>query len=166
IAAFLPVPFTLIIYNKLMAKKGFGFAYRYTLVVFAAGMISMFAVSFMPIGTVRTVLSIVTGLICSFAVGSMFAVAYSVPSQLAAEEEKRTGISNSAMYFAVQGLFSGVATGIGTGLVPTALKGTEDNPSDGMRYLTLIAGIGSLVAFVLTAILPKSITSMGKEKKD
>lgn len=166
LAAFLPVPLTLVLYNKLMSKKGFGFAYRYTLVMFAIGMISMFAVSFLPVGTVKTVLSILTGIICSFAVGSMFAVAYSVPSQLAADEEKNTGISNSAMYFAVQGLFSGVATGIGTGLVLTALKGTEDNPSNGMVYLTLIAGIGSLVAFALTAILPKSITSMGKENTD
>ena len=99
-----------------------------------------------------------------FAVGAIFASAYSIPSQLAAEEEARTGISDSAMYFAVQGLFDGVASGIGAGLVLTALKqaslGKEPGP---IIYLTLIAGLATLFAAFLTIILPKSVLNIGKK---
>ncbi len=160
IAAFAPVPFTLIIYNRIKAKYGFGAAYRYTLICYALGMGFMFAVGLMPGGTVKTVCGIVAGLISSFAIGSMFAVAYSVPSQLAAEEEERTGVSNSAMYFAVQGLFSGVASGIGGSLVLNLLKKSHSS-----IYITLISVIGILVALALTFFLPKSIIYMGKHGK-
>ena len=166
IAAFLPVPFTFIIYNKILHKHGFGTAFRYTLLVYTIGMFAIFAISHLGLGSARTILSIICGLVCSFAIGALFAVAYSVPAQLAAEEEEKTGISNSAMYFAVQGLFSGIATGIGANVVLTALKGTESANSGAIFYMTLIAGLGTLVSFALTFILPKSITSMGKEKKD
>ncbi len=163
-SAFAPVPFTLLIYNRLLRKHGFGFSFRYTLLMFALGMFAMFGVSFLQAGTLKTVLSIVTGLISSFAIGSLFSVAYSVPAQLAAEEEKKTGITNSAMYFAVQGLFSGVATAIGTGIVLTALKGSEEQQSGGIFYMTLIAGIAMVIGFLLTYILPRSIVKMGREK--
>ena len=163
-SAFAPVPFTLLIYNHLMKKYGFGFSFRYTLLVFALGMFSMFGVSFLSAGTLKTVLSIAAGLVSSFAIGSLFSVAYSVPAELAAEEEKRTGITNSAMYFAVQGLFSGVATAIGTGVVLTALKGTEEQQSGGIFYMTLIAGGAMIIGFLLTYFLPRSIMKMGREK--
>ncbi len=158
-ASFAPVPFTLLIYNWLTRKFGFGFSYRYTLVIFAVGMAAMFAVSFVPAGTLKMVLSIVTGLISSFGIGAMFSVAYSVPSELAAEEEKRTGISNAAMYFAVQGLFAGVASGIGGQAVLTWMK-----TADVVKYMTLVCAIAVLVAFVLSFMLPKSVTLMGKKE--
>lgn len=160
--AFGPVPLTLILYNKLIVKKGFGFAYRYTLLIFATGMLWLFAISFLPAGLAKTLLSVVGGLICSFSVGALFAVAYSIPAELAAQEEKKTGIANSAMYFAVQGLFAGIASGIATGLVLTALKGTQDVPSDGITYMTLICAVGVLAAFALSFILPKSLMGLGK----
>ncbi len=283
-ASFAPVPFTLIIYNKLTKKHGFGFSFRYTLVIFAIGMAAMFAVSFLPatpkkfsynytvtqadvdagkienvvtvsgkdadgavltseavsvsyVGdpdssrsdvvkaeaakdakltvTVRssrtsnleqelgkditytvvvknvgktalsdirvsdslgklaaqdafslqpqaiakTILSIITGIISSFGIGAMFSVAYSVPSELAAEEEKRTGVSNAAMYFAVQGLFAGVASGIGGQAVLTWMK-----TADVVKYMTLVCSIAVLVAFLLSFMLPKSVTMMGKKE--
>ena len=117
-------------------------------------------------GTVKTVLSIVTGLLSSLAIGALFAVAYSVPSQLAAEEEERSGVSNSAMYFAVQGLFAGVASGIGTGVVLTALKGSEKAASGAIRYMTLIAAAGTLLSFILTYTLPRSLSELGREEKE
>ena len=165
--SFAPVPFTLILYNKLVKSKGFGFAFRYILLTYGAGMLMMFFVGFMTqTGVIKTVLSIIAGIICSFAVGALFSVAYSVPSQLAAEEEEKTGISNSAMYFAVQGLFSGVASGIATGVVLVALKGSEAHPTDAMKYMTLICAIAMAVAFAASYILPKSLTVMGKKSKD
>ncbi|MBQ7599722.1 MAG: MFS transporter [Clostridia bacterium] len=163
-AAFAPVPFTLMIYERIIRKHGFGAAYRYVLVSFAMGALFLFGISFMPQGTLKTVLSVISGLVCSLGIGALFAVAYSVPSQLAADEEKKTGVSNSAMYFAVQGLFAGIATGIGTGIVLTALKGSETSNSGAIKYMTLICAVAVMVSFALTFTLPKAIRTMGKEE--
>lgn len=165
LAAFVPVPFMLSVYNKLIKKRGFGFAYRYVLVMYIFAMTFMGIVGLLADGTVKNVLAIVAGLSSSAAVGALFAVAYSVPSQLAADEEKKTGISNSAMYFAVQGLFSGVASGVATGVVLTALKGSETNQTGAIRYMTLIAAAGCFIALLLTRMLPQTIREMGKMKK-
>lgn len=170
ICAFAPVPLTLMLYNHIIKKHGFGAAFRYTLITYAIGMIAMFFVGLMGGGTAKTVLAVVGGLISSLSIGAMFAVAYSIPSQLAAEEEEKTGVTNSAMYFAVQGLFSGVATGIGTGVVLTALKkgaeGVTEVAKNPVAYITLIAGIGCLIAFALTFILPKHLMKLGKKQDD
>ncbi|MBR6922394.1 MAG: MFS transporter [Clostridia bacterium] len=166
-SAFAPVPFTLILYNKIQKKYGFGAAFRYVLLTFVVGMLAMFGVGFVGAGTAKLVLSIITGLISSFAIGAMFAVAYSIPSQLAAEEEQKNGVSNSAMYFAVQGLFAGVASGIGSGIVLTALKKGSEKGGSAMIFLTVISAAGALVSFALTFILPKTMIYLGKvEKKD
>ena len=165
LAAFLPVPLTFIIYNKLNIKKGFGFAYQYTLLVFVIAMLSLFGVSFMEAGTVKTVLSIICGLVSSFSVGAMFAVAYSIPSKLAADDEKETGISHSAMYFAVQGLFAGIASGIGGAAVLTILKTNFLFDRPATFYITAIAASACFIAFILVFILPKSLRLLGKEEK-
>ena len=157
-AAFAPVPLTLLLYNWFTRRFGFGFSYRYVLIIFAVGMLSMFGVSMLPQGVLKTILAICTGLISSFGIGAMFSVAYSVPSQLAAEEEKKTGVSNAAMYFAVQGLFAGVASGIGGAAILTWLKTTET-----VRYMTPICAVAMLVAFILSFLLPKSVREMGKK---
>jgi len=165
LAAFLPVPFTFRIYNRLVRSHGFGSGIRYTFIMFSAAALSMFAVSFLQSGTLKTVLSITAGLICGFSLGAIFASAYSIPSQLAAEAEEENGVSNSAMYFAVQGLFDGVASGIGVGLVLTALKQASQGPGPGaMIYLTLISAVATLISAVLTTILPKSVKEIGKKK--
>ena len=165
-SAFAPVPFTLILYNKIQKKYGFGAAFRYVLITFIVGMLSMFGVGFVGAGTAKIVLSIVTGLISSFAIGAMFAVAYAIPSQLAAEEEEKNGVSNSAMYFAVQGLFAGVASGIGSGIVLTALKKGSENGGSAMIFLTVISAAGALVSFLLTFMLPKTMIYLGKIKEN
>ncbi len=163
--SFAPVPFTLMIYNKILRRHGFAAAFRYTLITYAFGMTAMYGVSLLAAGTAKTILAVATGLISSLSIGSLFAVAYSVPSQLAADEEARTGRSNSAMYFAVQGLFSAVAAGIATGPVLTGLKGDGEGTS-AIVYMTLICAAAMLAAFALTFVLPKTVRMMGKEKKD
>ncbi|MBQ1684904.1 MAG: MFS transporter [Clostridia bacterium] len=167
ICAFAPVPLTLMLYNKIIKNHGFGAAFRYTLIAFTIGMIAMFFIGRMEGGQTKTIFSVVSGLISSFAIGAMFAVAYSIPSQLAADEEERTGVTNSAMYFAVQGLFAGVATGIGTGIVLTALKKASENATGvpAIAYMTLIAAAGTVIAFILTFILPKELLKLGKKEK-
>ncbi len=164
VAAFVPVPLTLIVYNRIWKKKGFGAAYRYTLIIFSAGMLAMFFAGRMKAGTAKDILSIITGFVSSFAIGAVFSVSYSVPSQLAAEEQDRTGVANSAMYFAVQGLFQGAATGIATGVVLTALKGTESSHSGAIAWMTVIAAAGTLLALLLTRTLPESLMKMGKKE--
>ena len=160
--SFAPFPFALILYNRILRKRGFGFAFRYVLLAYSAGMILMFFVGKMPAGSGKLVMSVICGLICSLAIGALFSVAYSIPSQLAAEEERRTGVSNAAMYFAVQGLFSGVGTGLATGVVLTALKGTETSGSTAIIFTTLISGLGTLLAFLATFTLPKSLLKKGR----
>ena len=165
-AAFSPVPFTFIIYNKLIAKKGFKFAYQYTLLIFALGMLAFFGISLLNVsGTVKMILGMVCGVCSSFSIGAMFAVAYSIPSQLAADDEKKTGRSHAAMYFAVQGLFSGIASGIGGTALLTLLKKTELWEHKSTFYITVAAAIAALIAFGLAFLLPKSISELGKEKK-
>ena len=161
VAAFAPVPFTLMIYNYIIKKRGFRFAIQYVLLIFALSMAMLFGVAFVQNHTIKNICAILGGFICSFAVGAIFSVAYSIPSQLAADDEKRTGISHSAMYFAVQGLFSGIASGLATGIVLVALKRT-----DSITYMTLISAIACVIAFAFTYILPQSIVQLGREKKD
>ena len=166
--AFAPVPLTLLLYNRIQKKHGFSTVFRYVLAVFTIGMLAMYATGRLADGsTAKMACSIVCGLIASLAIGAMFSVAYSVPSQLAADEEKVTGVSHSAMYFAVQGLFAGVATGIATGIVKNVLKthsgeGTVNGP---MAYMTLICAAGTVVSYLLTYTLPKSLKELGKESK-
>lgn len=166
VAAFAPVPLTLILYNKLIAKRGFGFAYRCVLVIFIAGMCAMGIAGLLPASTFKTVFGILTGLVSSFAVGAVFSVGYSIPAELAAQEEKRTGVSNAAMYFAVQGLFAGIASGIATGVVLTALKGSETHPTSAIKYMTFVAAAGCAVALALSWLLPKALMQLGKKNGD
>lgn len=168
-ASFAPVPFTLILYNKLLHSRGFAFSFRYTLIMFGAGMLLLFGVAFLQ-GTAKLVCSILTGLVNSFSIGSMFAVAYSIPSQLAADEEQETGRSHSAMYFAVQGLFAGVSTGIATGLVLTALKKASEQVTDGgmspIWFMTAISAGAMIIALILTRFLPESLKTLGIRKAE
>ena len=170
VGSFAPVPLALVIYRRIYGRYGFGTAFRYALITFSVGMLSLFGVSFIPAGGVRTVLSVSAGILCSLAIGALFSVAYSVPSQLAADEEKKTGIANSAMYFAVQGLFSGVATAIGSYVVLNALKAAAGSISDTssvnpIYFMTAVSAAGTLLSFVLTYMLPRSLVDMGKKHK-
>jgi len=178
-SSFAPVPFALIFYNRLIKKRGFGFAFRYALICYTIGMASLFASAFIPRESVmRTVMPIASGVICSLAVGALFSVAYSIPAELAACEAAESGTSNSAMYFAVQGLFAGVATAIGSYVVLNLLKvlcGEIADPYtvNPMYFLTLICALGTLAAFLISFILPEKLINLGKgnsegndEKKD
>lgn len=192
VGSFAPVPLALVIYRRIYGRYGFGTAFRYALITFSVGMLSLFGVSFIPTegtlitfsvgmssffgmsfisaGAVRTVLSVLAGILCSLAIGALFSVAYSVPSQLAADEEKKTGIANSAMYFAVQGLFSGVATAIGSYVVLNALKAAAGSISDTssvnpIYFITAVSAAGTLLSFALTYMLPRSLVDMGKKHK-
>lgn len=162
--AFVPVPFTLILYNKLVKKHGLGWAYRFILGMFCIGMFGMYLCVTFGLGgldsTILLIIAIIGALFASFSIGAFFSVGYTVPSHLAQIEYETKGISVSSMYFAVQGLIEGIAAAIATGVVLTTLK-TEGI----IEYMPIFVIISSLIAMVLSTGLPESISKMGFEGK-
>lgn len=163
-SSFVPVPFTIILYNKIVAKKGLGFAYRYILTIFSVGMLVMYFCNVNSQNMTKAALTAVAicgGVFVSFAIGAFFSVTYTVPTHLAKREREEKGISVASMYFAVQGLFEGVSAGLATGVMLTALK-SEDMIGN-ISYLPLIVAAACLVAFGMSFAFPKVISCMGKE---
>lgn len=155
---FAPVPFSMIVYNKLLAKKGLGFAFRYVLVMFSIGMGLMGFARIIPSG-ILLYYAIGCSIIVSFALGAFFAVTYSVPSHRAAvrREENR---SASSMYYAIQGLFEAVSAGIATGPILVFLK-----QSGNVKFMTVAVAAICMGAFFLSFALPKDISLIGKVEK-
>lgn len=155
---FVPVPFTLILYNKIVNKKGLGFAYRYILLVFSVGMALMGLCGFVSQSLLYP-FAILCSLIVSFAIGAFFSITYTVPSHRAA---LRVGESKTAssMYFAIQGLFEGVSAGIGSGVILVYLKQSGNVP-----VMTLLVAGCCMIAFAMSFWLPKTITRLGITEK-
>ena len=155
-SCFVPVPFTILLYNRIMNKRGLGFSYRYILLVFSFGMGLMGLVRFIPEGLVYP-FAIFCSLIVSFSIGAFFSITYTVPSHRAAlrKGEKETA---SSMYFAIQGLFEGASTGVASGLILVFLKQNGFIP-----YMTLLVAAICMTAFFLSYLLPRSISQIGRE---
>lgn len=163
-SSFAPVPLTIMAYNKFMKKRGLGFAYRFVLTVFAIGMLVLLFCYFNPFNLTPLGLHIVAvlgGIFISFSIGAFFSITYSVPSNIAELEYKRTGKTVSAMYFAVQGVFEGVAAGVATGVILVALKNF-----DCIWLLPIIASLTCVIGFMMTFGFNKDISLMGKELKE
>ncbi len=154
---FVPVPFTIMLYNKIIKKRGLGFALRYVLLVYSIGMALMGLCNFIPV-SFKLPFALLCSLIVSFSIGSFFSITYMVPSQMAA---KRTanGESASTMYYAIQGLFEAVSAALGGSAILVLLKETG-----GVPFLTVIVAFSCMVAFVMTFFLPKVITLLGKKE--
>ncbi len=174
VAGFGPVPFTLILYNKMIKKRGFKTAFRYALLMFSIGMVlGVFCrPNIITNETVRLVCSMLGSFICSFGIGSFFSVAYVIPSQLAVDEKEKTGVSHPSMYFAVQGLFEAIVSAVSTGIVWISLKNIAAKegslflyPSGGSGLMTLIVAASCMTAFALLFLLPKSLEKLGKIEK-
>lgn len=157
-SCFVPVPFTILLYNKIVKKKGLGFAYRYILLVYSIGMALMGLSRFIPDG-ILTAYAIGCSIIVSFAIGSFFSVTYMVPSYRAAAR-KEGGETASSMYFAVQGLFEGASAGLASGVILVFLKQNGYIP-----YLTVLVAVVCMTAFVLSFFLSKVITQIGKHEE-
>lgn len=156
-SAFAPVPFTLMLYNKLVKKFGLKFAFQTILVIFSVGMTLMFVCRTLPL-SVMTPFAMGCGVIVSFAIGAFFSVTYTVPAHLAFEENKKGGICVSSMYYAVQGLFEGIAAGFATGILLVFLK------QNGLiSIMTILVAAFCMAAFVMAFFLPKTIAKLGKE---
>ena len=154
---FVPVPLTIMLYNKIIKKRGLGFALRYVLLVYSIGMALMGLCNFIP-ANFKLPFALLCSLIVSFSIGSFFSITYMVPSQMAAKRLEE-GKSASTMYYAIQGLFEAVSAAIGGSALLVLLKQTG-----GVPFLTLIVAASCMVAFVMTFFLPKVITVLGKKE--
>jgi Na+/melibiose symporter-like transporter len=163
-SAFVPVPFTLVLYNFIVKRKGLGFAYRYILGIFSVGMIIMYICTLCtPILSQfqLTLVAIFGGIFVSFAIGAFFSVTYTVPSHIAQREFETTGKNVATMLFAVQGVFEGVASGIATGFILVTLK---DNSL--IQILPLIVAACCMIAFFMSFGFPKIISKMGQKARE
>lgn len=163
-SSFAPVPLTLILYNKVIKKYGLATAFRYSLIVFSLGMIVMYICckthqNFDEL--TLTLIAILGGIFVSFALGSFFSITYTVPTYLARRELETKGTDVASMYFAVQGLFEGVAAGIATGFILVTLKDQK-----AIDLLPIIVCGVSMIAFVMSFFLPKVVSLMGQKTKE
>jgi hypothetical protein len=156
-SSFAPVPITLSVYNRLVKKRGLKFAFQFILAVFSLGMALMFVCRMLPL-TVMTPVAMGCGIIVSFAIGAFFSVTYTVPAHLAAEVNQSGNLCVSSMYFAVQGLFEGIAAGFATGILLVFLK-----QKGLISIMTILVAAFCMAAFALAFFLPKSIAKLGME---
>ena len=156
-SCFVPVPLTILLYNKVVKKRGLGFGFRYILAVFSVGMTLMFLCPYLP-EKLRFVYAIFCALIVSVSIGAFFSVTYSVPSFCAARRRKENEASSS-MYFAIQGLFEAVSAGLGASVILVSMKQTGTIP-----FMTVVVAACCMAAFGLSFLLPKNITRLGKEE--
>ena len=161
-SSFAPVPFTLILYNKIVKKQGVATGLRYALIIFSVGMLILFLCCMLN-GVVdeltMTIIAIIGGISISFAIGAFFSITYVVPTNLAKREFDQKGNDVATMYFAVQGLFEGIAAGIATGFILVTLK-----KYDIIEWLPIVAIVACSITFVLSFILPKTVKEIGKVK--
>lgn len=159
-SSFAPVPLTIMAYNKFTKRFGIAFAYRFVLSMFSVGMCVMLLCYYLN-GVVTplilNVIAICGGIVVSFAIGAFFSVTYVVPTGLAQLQFEKTGESVSSMYFAVQGLFEGIAAGIATGIILVQLKAHEV-----IMLLPIVSIIACAGAFVVTYFFPNEIKYLGK----
>ena len=161
-AVFVPIPFTLLLYNKVVRKGGIQSGFVFSLLAFGTAMAIMGICNsnIVTNDTLRLVLAIIGGLTASFGIGCFFSISYTIPSHLADLQKRETGDSNPSMYFAVQGLFSGIATAIATGLVWVNLK------EHYTWVLPVIVLVATTVTLWLSFLLPKKINDVGLESHD
>jgi len=165
--AFAPVPIMLIFYRKVMAKKGYRFAFQTALGSFALGMLFMCLayVQWFPDATVRMILGATGGVISSYGIGAFFSAPTAMPTQIAADEKKRTGKSHPSMYFAVQGIVNSLVSAIGPGLIWVNLRNVSLNGNDmfGTHAMTYIVMIFCVLAILACNLLPKEYDELGKK---
>lgn len=169
-SSFVPVPFTLLLYNKIVKKRGLRFAFQYILLVFSIGMSMMMFCHVLDV-SLQLPFAILCAIIVSFAIGAFFSVSYTVPSQLAAEENKKHGKDvASSMYFAVQGVFEAISASLATQVILVAVRtlGGNENGAAGplMKFFPLIVSGFCMAAFFMAFFLPRSISRIGSADEE
>ena len=162
-SSFAPVPFTLILYNYIVKRKGLGFAFRYSLAIYSIGMMIMYVCNIFSPNLSKLQLTMVAlfgGIFISFAIGAFFSVTYTVPTHLAQIEFETTGKTIATMLFAVQGVFEGIASGIATGVILVTLKNY-----DKISLLPIIVTVCCMTAFFMSFAFPKIIATLGQKQE-
>lgn len=166
--AFAPVPIMLIIYRKVMTKKGFRFGFQTALASFALGMLCMCLayVQWVPSATVRMILGATGGVISSYGIGAFFSAPTAMPTQISAEEKRRTGKSHPSMYFAVQGIVNSIVAALGTGLIWPNLRNVSINGNDlaGTHAMTYIVIFFCVLAIIAANKLPEEYDAWGRKQ--
>ena len=165
--AFAPVPLMLIFYRKVMAKKGYRFAFQSALASFALGMLFMCLayVQWVPSAMVRMILGATGGVVSSYGIGAFFSAPTAMPTQIAAEEKKRTGRSHPSMYFAIQGIVNSLVGAIGPGLIWVNLRNVSIGGNDlaGTHAMTYIVMLFCVLAILACKLLPKEYDQLGRK---
>lgn len=156
--SFAPVPLTMLLYNRLLKKRGLGVAFRVILLIFALAMGLMGLIDLIP-ANMLTIYAIACSVITSFSIGAFFSVTYLIPSTRAALRQGESE-SSSSMYYAIQGLFEAASAAIASSVILTLLKITG-----GVYLTTILVAVLCVAAFALSFILPKAITLIGKKKE-
>lgn len=120
ICVFAPVPFTLKLYRYLEEKWSFKQCYSYSIIIFSSAifLMSWALPSLIKSHTLRIIMCIMTGLTASFSIGNFFSLTYTIPALMG----ETHGPQRRAMYFAIQGVVSGISVALATGLVWVNLK--------------------------------------------
>ena len=165
--AFAPVPLMLIFYRKVMAKKGYRFAFQTALGSFALGMVFMCLayVRWFPSSMVRLILGATGGVVCSYGIGAFFSAPTAMPTQIAADQKRETGKSHPSMFFAVQGIVNSLVSAIGPGLIWVNLRNVSVNGNDlfGTHAMTYIVIAFCVLAILACNLLPKEYDQLGKK---
>ena len=160
-SSFAPVPITIMAYNRLVKKFGLGVGYKFVLTIFSMAMVILLlcyglADKISPLAL--TLIAVFGGIFVSFSLGAFFSITYTVPTNLAQREFTLNGNNVSGMYFAVQGLFEGIAAGIGTGFILVQLKNHNV-----IYLLPIVVVICCAIAFVMSFFFPEEIRYMSKD---
>ena len=165
--AFAPVPLMLIFYRKVMAKKGYRFAFQTALASFALGMVFMCLayVRWFPDATVRLILGATGGVVCSYGIGAFFSAPTAMPTQIAADQKRDTGKSHPSMFFAVQGIVNSIVGAVGPGLIWVNLRNVSLNGNDlfGTHAMTYIVIVFCVLAILACNLLPKEYDQLGRK---
>ena len=165
--AFAPVPIMLIFYRKVMKKKGFRFGFQTALGSFALGMLCMCVayVQWIPSATVRMILGATGGVISSYGIGAFFSAPTAMPTQIAAEQKRQTGVSHPSMYFAVQGIVNSIVGALGPGLIWPNLRNVSIGGNDlaGTHAMTYFVIVFCILAIVAANKLPKEYDQWGRK---
>lgn len=169
-AAFAPVPLTLLLYKKLMKKKGFRISFQIALGSFALSMLlfSVAYINWISNVWIRLAIGITGGMIGSFGIGAFFMAPYMIPSNAAANDKQKNKVSNPSMYFAVQGLVTAGVGALSTGLLWPNLRnnfGHEELGVLGAHIMPYIVAGFCIIAIFMCFLLPKSYDQLGRDDK-
>lgn len=168
--AFAPVPLMLWLFGKVRKAKGVRFAFQTCLITFGVALFAfalgsqyIWGDELMP----KLIIGAIGGVIGSWGIGGFFMMPYLIPTVIASVEEEVTNKNHSAMYFAVQALFTSIVGAIASSLIYNYLKLWVEPSSSapggewklGVSLVPLIVAVACFVGFFLCFLMPKKYSA-------